>query len=123
MENRIIYSTSEPLTILAFQNRPCSLKRTDPNFVQPSPADVKNLRKLLGLSQVALAKFLGVTYNPTKGSTTVRKWETQEDKKEHRPINYAAWRLLLVAANVVSYEEVQNEVNTLTGGSYTITRN
>jgi DNA-binding transcriptional regulator YiaG len=120
MENNKYYSNTEPMTIMAFKNRPCSLKKTDPNFKQPTAKEVKMLRNLIGFSQAALAKLLGVTYNPAKGSTTVRKWETDESEKEHRPINYAAWRLLLVASNVITGTDLESEVSSLKTKAYNI---
>lgn len=111
METKIFYSNTVPKTVMAFRNRPCALKKSDPSFEQPSAAEVRALRNLLGCSQVGLAKILGVTYNVKKGSQTVRKWETSEDSKEHRPINYAAWRLMLIAAGVISSSDLIDEVS------------
>lgn len=119
MENTPIYSSSEPLTITAFRNRACAKKKIDPEFKQPTPQEIKTLRKLLGFTQVTLAKFLGVTYNVKKGSQTIRKWETSQDNKEYRPINYASWRLLLLAAGVITESDVQDEIEYCKTGSYT----
>ncbi|CAN0493716.1 unnamed protein product, partial [Scytosiphon promiscuus] len=37
----------------------------------------------------------------SKGSTTIRKWQTPVGKPEHRDIPYAPWRLMLITAGVV----------------------
>ncbi len=106
------YVTTSSISIDAFRNRPCSLPANSPDYKQPTPEEVKALRKLIGLSQAGLAKFLGAAYN-AKGSNTVRKWETKIDSKEHRPINYAAWRLMLIGARVIDGEEIINNAEQL----------
>lgn len=79
-----------------------SLNRFDEGFRPPAPEQIKALRIYLGLSQTAFAKIVGVTYKESKGSQTVRKWETSIEKKEHRAISYSAWRLFLVENNIVN---------------------
>lgn len=71
------------------------------NYRQPTPEQIKALRTYLGLSQIAFAKLVGVTYKEGKGSQTIRKWETPEGQTEHRKIPYSAWRLLLIAAGLI----------------------
>jgi DNA-binding transcriptional regulator YiaG len=110
METNAKYESGPALTIEAFKNRPVSLPKENPSFEQPTPTDVKNLRKLLNLSQRGLAKLVGVSYSDEKGSPTVRKWETAFGKREHRPMNYTAWRLMLIAAGVVSDDDVVAEI-------------
>lgn len=93
----------------SFAQKNCCLHFIDSNFQHPTPEEVKVLRKLLGLSQVGLAKLVGVNFSEQKGSTTVRRWETSvENKKNHRVIPYAVWRLMLMAANIIS---VENDLN------------
>ena len=111
METMKAYSSSQALTVEAFKNRPSSLPSTDENYVHPTSEDVKSIRNILGLSQVGLAKLLGVTYNEKKGSNTVRKWETSEESKEHRKISYAAWRLLLLASGVITEQDIRSEAD------------
>jgi DNA-binding transcriptional regulator YiaG len=88
-----------PLTIEAFKNRNCGLGIEHPDFIHPTPQEVKSLRKLIGFSQVDLAKLTGVTWTD-KGASSVRKWETLEGK-ESRVISPAAWQLMLIKAGLV----------------------
>ena len=106
------YNANPAASIAAFRNRPCSLPANDQQYIPPTPDDVKMLRQLMGLSQAGLAKFLGVAYN-AKGSNTVRKWETKTDNKEHRQINYASWRLMLIGAGCVDCAHVIATANDL----------
>ena len=94
-----------PLTVEAFKNRPCGLGIEHPDFIQPTPQEVKALRKLLGFSQVDLAKLTGVTWT-TKGASSVRKWETVEGK-EKRSISPSSWQLMLLKAGLIVIEPVK----------------
>ena len=96
---------SLPVTLDAFRNRPCGLPYSHENYRPPEPSEVKALVKLMGWSQSNVAKLVGVTYNPKKGSTTVRKWQTDKGSAEYREIPYSAWRHLLVCARVVTVDE------------------
>jgi DNA-binding transcriptional regulator YiaG len=93
-----------PLSITAFKNRRCGLGIEHPEYEPPTPEEVKALRKLIGLSQVGLAKLTGVSWND-KGSSAVRKWETLSGK-ECRAISAAAWQLLLIKAGLIKIEPV-----------------
>lgn len=110
MEKQVQYITGTAITVEAFKNRLCVLPKENENFALPSPDEVKSARHLLGLSQTGLAKFVGVSWSQLKGSPTVRKWETQVGKTEHRPMNYTAWRMMLIALGVVSQDDIKNEV-------------
>lgn len=90
-----------PTTREAFLNRPCTRQAITGLYVPPTPEEVKALRVLAGWTQVDVAKIVNVSYNDTKGSNTVRKWETAKGEKEHRPIRYETWRGLLLRANIV----------------------
>jgi hypothetical protein len=69
---------TEPTSLSAFKNRACARAYTD-NYIQPTPGEVKALIKLCNWSQTQVAKLTGVTYNPLKGSSTVRKWQTTSE--------------------------------------------
>lgn len=84
----------------AFHNRACVLPFDDPGYEPPTPGEVDALIKLAGWSQNQAAKIVGVTYNPKKGSTTIRKWRTRVESSEHRTIPYSAWRLMLITARL-----------------------
>lgn len=94
----------EPQSLEALRNRPCALPFYDPEYEPPTPGEVNALIKLVGWSQNQAAKIVGVTFNPKKGSTTIRKWRTRIESMEHRAIPYAAWRLMLVTAGQVKTE-------------------
>ena len=106
-ENHAGYRTENKTikTLDMLKTRACALPYANPNYKPPSPDEISALIELAGWSQVETAKLVGVTYNPKKGSTTVRKWKAPIESKEHRPINYASWRLLLLYAGVVTIEE------------------
>ncbi|MGI1672021.1 MAG: hypothetical protein K6L74_17085 [Neptuniibacter sp.] len=99
------YSTSNSMDIQAFASLPCAQAKDSPEYQAPTPQEVKAIRNYLGLSQSACARFTGVPFNPEKGSPTVRKWEASVDNRNHKPIPYAAWRLLLAAAKVIDIED------------------
>lgn len=94
-----------PTSIDDFKLLACSLDIADVDFVAPGPLEVKALRNLIGFSQTDLAKFVGVTYNIKKGSTTVRKWETVSGN-EARPISLSAWKLMQIKAGLIVVESV-----------------
>jgi hypothetical protein len=73
---------------------------SDPLYQAPTSSEVVKMAQYLGLSQRKLANLVGVHSND-KGSSTIRKWKAPEDKTEHRPIPYAAWRLMLIEAGLV----------------------
>jgi DNA repair protein RadC len=91
-----------PLSVGAFKNRPCGLGIEHPDFVLPTPQEIKSLRLLMGFSQVDLAKLVGVSWN-SKGASSVRKWETIEGK-EKRSVSPSAWQLMLLKVGLVSME-------------------
>ena len=103
METQPIYDAgnSAPVSLDVLKRRDCARLFVDPAYKPPTAAEIKALIKLAGWSQNDVAKLVGVSYDPAKGSQTVRKWQTDETKPEHRPISYAAWRLLLIHAGVV----------------------
>lgn len=105
-EPRAIYGQEvTPASLDAFKNRPCSLPYCHPDYRPPTPEEVTALIKLAGWSQRETALITGVNYNPKKGSTIVRRWRAPEESAEHRAIPYAAWRLLLEQAGVVTVDE------------------
>lgn len=89
---------------LAYRNKPYSQTYASGNYEPPPPKVIRALRNLAGWSQNDVAKLVGVGFNPKKGSTTIRKWETDPANSEHRTIPYAAWRLMLLEAGIVRLE-------------------
>lgn len=88
-----------------FRRRPCCLPYSDQRFEPPTAQDFRDLVALTGWSQSVLANLVGVGYSEKSGSTTIRKWKTDIGSKEARGIPYAAWRLLLLAADVVLIDQ------------------
>ncbi len=108
-EHAPVYETSNAINIQALALLPCSQAKNSEDYQEPTPQEEKALRNHLGLSQTACARFTGVSYNPEKGSTTVRKWEAPVDNRNHKPIPYTTWRLLLAAAKVINLDdEIKN---------------
>lgn len=99
-----------PQKLAAFRNRPCALPYSNQGYVAPSPEEISQLIKLAGWSQNDCARLTGVSYNPKKGSPTVRRWKAPVGTSGHRDIPYAAWRLLLLYAGVVGVDEALKEL-------------
>ncbi len=101
-EEKVLYSNIEQkVTLEQLVNSQCFLPLSDPDYVPPTPEQIKWLRTYLGLSQAKLGYFLGKPVTP-KGCSIVRKWETAIDKKEYREIDANAWRRMLYAADLAS---------------------
>jgi hypothetical protein len=103
-ENKVHYSSATAITVEAFRNRPCSLPLSHPGYVPPTPAEVRALRNILGFSQARLGLLLGKRYNK-KGCKAVRRWETNVNSKEYTPMNYCAWQLMLLSAEVIFLDQ------------------
>ncbi|MGI2002084.1 hypothetical protein [Shewanella frigidimarina] len=99
-----IYSSSVAVTVEAFKNRSCSLPACHPNYVSPTPQDIKSLRHLIGFSQTDLG-VLGNKSVSVKGCTAVRKWESATDSTEYRPMDYCLWRQMLYIAGISSIND------------------
>ena len=106
MENTPVYGLglSSDEVLAALESKSCTLLFADPCYQPPSAAEVAGLIKVMGWSQRQVANIVGVASNQ-KGSSAVRKWKTTEGMPEHRAIPYAAWRLLLLEAGVVSHPD------------------
>ncbi len=105
-QSRPTYARGTPATIDAFKSRRCTLPYSAPDYREPTPTEVDALIKLVGWSQNDAAMLIGVTYNPKKGSSTIRKWRTKDQSsKDYRQIPYSAWRLMLLYAGVVTVED------------------
>lgn len=100
-EQRAMYNTGTTISPQDLATRPCCLPYADPGYRPPTPEEVSALIKGMGWSQNDAAKICGANYNPDKGSTTVRRWQTPASAADSREIPYAAWRLLLINAGLV----------------------
>lgn len=76
-----------PATLLPFH---------DPGFVAPTYIDVRAVTQRYKLTGAAVARITGVL------PRTVRKWHASPAVANHAPIPYAAWRLLLIEAGLVT---------------------
>jgi len=117
METRPFYDVggSLPSSLDSFSNRPCALVFSNAGYVPPTPQEVDQLIKLKGWSQSQAAALVGVSFHPKKGSSTIRKWRSNPDSDDFRPIPYSAWRLLLIYAGVVSVDDGLAALNRLSG--------
>lgn len=119
-ETTQIYSSSVAVTLEAFQNRPCSLPASHPDYIPPTPQEIKSLRHLIGYSQADLG-ILGDKSVKAKGCSAVKKWESAVGTKEHRPMDYNLWRRMLYVAGITSIDddiESLKQFKTLRAQSY-----
>lgn len=102
-QNQIYLNCSSeiPNSIEGFKKLSSSMRFESGNYEPPTPKQIKALRLMLKMSQNDVAKLVGVTWNAKKGSSSVRKWETEVSSNEHRTIGYSHWRGLLLHAGVV----------------------
>lgn len=104
-ENVAIYSTKAddpglPTDLEGFKYLGASKPYSDEQYVNPSPQQVTRLIQLANWSQEDVSLIVGVAFDEQKGSSsTVGRWQMLE---KGRKIPYAAWRLLLINAGVVS---------------------
>ena len=76
---------------------------SDDRYVHPTPQEVDALIKMTGWKQVQVALLTGVNYTVEKGSPTLRRWKVAT--RETSTIPYSSWRLMLLAAGVVSIDD------------------
>lgn len=73
--------------------RPSTLLPYDQGFESPTPGEIREVIRTLGMSGTQVANFVGVS-----SGRTVRKWQA-EDALNKNNIPYAAWRLLVERLN------------------------
>jgi hypothetical protein len=82
--------------------RPSCLRSfDDPQYTQPLPSEVKTLIQQLDMSGNQVALFVGVATG-----RTVRKWQADINTQNNNHIPYAAWRLLLIRAGLITLEDL-----------------
>lgn len=91
--------------ISILRESPAILPFVNEKYRRPLAEEVALAVQLSELSQMEVAQMLGVSFT-SKGSSTVRRWQTQEGLPAHRPITYAAWRLLLLYVGIISAEDL-----------------
>lgn len=102
-ETKVIYTAGNTvdITFEDFKGLPCVQHRLSPDFVAPTPDEIRFVRiNLLGWPQTKLGAFLGYPIDK-KGCATVRRWERPIGASNHRNIEYNAWRRMLIAAGVI----------------------
>ena len=91
--------------ILKFQEQPNAQTFHSGKFLKPTPQEIREVRLFFDVTQVAMAKIVGVAWDAKQGSATVGSWEAIVGTKQHRSIPYSAWRLFLIHVGVVGFEE------------------
>lgn len=79
----------------------CLRSFDDPQYTQPLPSEVRTLIQKLDMSGNQVALYLGVV-----SGRTIRKWQTNADTQNNNHIPYAAWRLLLIRAGLITLEDL-----------------
>lgn len=72
----------------------------DPGYSPPTWEDVRAVVRSFNLTGSQVADLVGVS------SRGVRKWMSPPDTANHAPMPYAAWRLLLIAAQLAQPPEL-----------------
>ena len=101
-------SAEKLLAIEEFKKRPCVLSKFHPDYIPPTNEEVRDVRKFLGFSQAQLGYFSGMVFNK-KGCKAVVRWEADSSKKNSNSIDYAVWRLMLLAAGIKTIEDFISE--------------
>lgn len=70
--------------------RPSCFLPYDQGFTPPTPAEVREMIKRLGMTGSEVANLVGI-----KSGRTVRKWQAENDVKNRNEIPYAAWQMLI----------------------------
>ena len=77
-----------PFTLLAYNDRA---------YRPPTSCDVRAVIDMIGLTADQVAALVGM-----KDGRAVRRWLAPGDSKTHAQIGYAAWRLLLMEAGLIT---------------------
>ena len=103
-EEKIYFYSKNQKTLESFKGMKCARPFFTGEYIPPTPAQVQSLISAMGWNQQQVAMITGVSWTK-KGSSTVRKWKTEEGP-EMRVIPYAAWRQMLECARIVDTKEV-----------------
>lgn len=94
--------------------RPETLLPYSQGWESPTPDEVRALIEYAGqvtgknkLTGSEVARLAGI-----RDARTIRKWTAPQDAKNHTPIPYAAWRLLLLYAGLVELEPIDEYLKT-----------
>lgn len=90
--------------------RPETMLPYGQGWESPTPDEVRELIVYAGqvtgkdkLTGSEVARLTGI-----KDGRTIRKWTAPREAKNHTPIPYAAWRLLLLYAGLVDLEPIDH---------------
>lgn len=67
-----------------------------PDYRPPTPDEIRAVIQLLGMTAEQIARLVGV-----KDGRAVRRWLAPSNAKTHAQIDYAIWRLMLLAAGLI----------------------
>ncbi len=105
-EKNPVYQVNRPVQTLAeFAKLPCCLDEYHPDYQPPTAAEIRLFKVLTGWSQNDIAKIAGVSFNPKKGSSTVRKWTSEDTGEDQRNIESVRWRMMLLCAGVIDVDD------------------
>lgn len=70
---------------------------TDPAYQAPTPADIRTLKEISGMTGRELCALVGV-----EDQRTWRRWSQEASAPGARQMPYSAWRLLLIELGLIS---------------------
>ena len=98
---RYTVNRKSPITPSALKKRACSKPFSDSRFKPPSAEEINSVIAIGQWTQVDVAYIIGIS-SSEKGSATLRRWKSDPESPSHRQIPYAAWRLMLIEAEVIT---------------------
>lgn len=96
-------------TVSDFDGLPCTFNWTHSDFEPPTPIEIDAVQKLLNYNTRQVGKLTGVTYGP-KGCEALRTWKLSATDAQQKNILYSNWRLMLIAAGIVTRKDLLKEV-------------
>lgn len=108
-EEKIYFYSKNQKILESLKRTKCAKPFFSGDYVPPTPQQIQSLIAAMGWTQQQVAMITGVSWTK-KGSSTVRKWKTEEGP-DMRVIPYAAWRQMLECAGVVNTKEILKWLN------------
>jgi DNA-binding transcriptional regulator YiaG len=101
-ENHATYrvSAKKRLTANALKRRACCKPYSDERYRAPSADEITALIENTGWTQQQFAQVVGVSTS-SGGSSTIRRWKSEEGSESYRAMPYAAWRLALLESGLI----------------------
>lgn len=102
MESKKSYRVNN-ITLKSIGRRNCALLFSDPEYEPATWRDLRDLMQVMEWEGAVVAQMVGVSGGSKAGSRTVRRWTADPSETDSaRQIPYAAWRLLLINAELVT---------------------